>query len=157
MDIRHFRVRDAMSRDVVYVDVTDTVLEALERMRSNRVSGLPVVDGHGHCVGVISTSDILDLTEELEEGIAAASRIDAPFHQLALEHLADSDLGTRLVSEVMTHEVVHVTPEANLAQAAKLMLTKHVHRVIVVDKARSLQGIVSTTDILRVIADGTDL
>ena len=157
MDIRHFRVRDAMTRELVYVDVSDTVLEALERMRANRVSGLPVVDAEGHCVGVISTSDILDLTEELEEGIAAASLIDAPFHQLALEHLADSDLGTRLVSEVMTHDVVQVTPDASLAQAARLMLAKHVHRVIVVDKSRSLQGIVSATDILRMIANGAEM
>lgn len=156
MDIRRIHVSDAMSRDLVHVFVSDTVQEALELMRNNRVSGLPVVDGRGHCVGVISASDILDLTQEMEDDIAAASRVGAPFQQLALERLADSDLATRVVNEVMTHEVVSVRPDATLAKAAKLILDKQVHRVVVVDESNRLVGIVSTTDILRAVAGSGD-
>lgn len=52
------RVRDVMTGEVITVDENVSVEEALETMVSRRVSRLPVVDGDGKLVGIITMSDL---------------------------------------------------------------------------------------------------
>lgn len=61
------QLKDVVSRDVVYVNAQDTLREALDVMVENRVSAMPVVDARGHCVGVISVTDLLGMTKELAD------------------------------------------------------------------------------------------
>ena len=56
------RVDDLMTIDPVTVAVDATVEDAEELLRRNRVSGLPVIDGAGRLVGVISQTDLLHLS-----------------------------------------------------------------------------------------------
>ena len=57
------------------------------------------------------------------------------------------------VSDVMTASVVSVTPDAEIAEVAKL-LTKHgIHRVLVID-GETLVGVVSSLDLARLVAEG---
>ncbi len=67
------RVRDVMRKHVVTVNAQDTVHDALELMLENKVSALPVVDHRGHCVGVLSSRDFVDLTHDLDEDFHEAS------------------------------------------------------------------------------------
>ena len=55
------RVKDAMSRDVVTINAAELAHEALQLMAENKVSALPVVDRQGRCIGIISTSDFIDV------------------------------------------------------------------------------------------------
>ncbi len=59
--IQQRRVKDIMSRDVVTLDPEDKITEALELLVANRVSALPVVDKRKKCIGILSTSDLIDL------------------------------------------------------------------------------------------------
>ncbi|MGE0401205.1 MAG: CBS domain-containing protein, partial [Kofleriaceae bacterium] len=54
-------------------------------------------------------------------------------------------------SDVMTRELVRVSPEASLAEVARTMLKQHVHRVLVVAQG-NLVGVITTYDLLRVLA-----
>ena len=51
---------DFMQRDVVTVAPDDTLRDALALMTENHVTGLPVMDGKSRCVGLITSSDILN-------------------------------------------------------------------------------------------------
>jgi len=152
-DVRKMQLKDVMVTDVVSVRPGDTVREALSLMTQNRVSAVPVVNGHGRCVGVLSTTDLLNLTEELEDEIQAINKSEGLNHYLLIRHLADSDLGAQTVQEFMTPDVIQAPTTATIAQAATQMVRQHVHRVMVTDSQQRLLGIVSSTDILRALAE----
>jgi CBS domain-containing protein len=48
----------------------------------------------------------------------------------------------------MTPDVVSVTPETSVLKVIQNMVNAHVHRVVVLDEERRLQGIISTMDVL---------
>jgi len=148
------RVKDVLSRDVVAIGATDTVREALTLMVENRVSALPVVTTKGKCVGILSATDLLALTRDLNEELAEMQGGELN-HQWLLDQLAEHDFGRRRVEELMTEVVETVAPEATIAQAGRLMLRQRVHRLPVVDAAGHLLGIVSTTDLLTAFVDET--
>ena len=77
--------RDVMQRDVVIVQLGDTVREALDLMTNNHVTGLPVMGAKGHCVGLISSSDILnyelehtEFAQVANDGMAQHLNMDTP-------------------------------------------------------------------------------
>ena len=72
-DVYEKRVKDVMSRDLVTIDAKDSVHEALQLMAENKVAALPVVDRQGRCVGIISTSDLVDVTRDLEAVVLVRS------------------------------------------------------------------------------------
>ncbi|MBI5032383.1 MAG: CBS domain-containing protein [Chloroflexi bacterium] len=59
-----FRVGQVMTREVVAVTPSTSLLELKEIMRKRRISGVPVVDDNGDLVGVISLEDLLRAFEQ---------------------------------------------------------------------------------------------
>ena len=66
-DPRQVRARDLCSRSVATLEPTQTVEEAFLLMRENEVRRLPVVD-HGRPVGIVSITDLADLTSTRSGG-----------------------------------------------------------------------------------------
>ena len=66
-------LKDVVSTIVVTINPQDTLREAVDTMVENRVSALPVVDARGHCVGVISVTDLLGVTKDLSDELNALS------------------------------------------------------------------------------------
>lgn len=151
--IYSLRVKDVMSRDVVTIHADDTIHEAIELMVENRVVALPVVDRRQHCVGMISSSDLLDMTHELDEDLDAVRRSDDVPRRWIIDKLREA-LGGEPVSGQMTESVAMVGPETPLPEAAREMLRNRVHRLPVVGEGQKLLGIVSTMDLMDVFANG---
>lgn len=63
------------------------------------------------------------------------------------------DLGEHVVGEIMSRQVVALAPDAEVREAAELMLEADVHRVLVMEDGELL-GIVTMTDVVRVVAEG---
>ncbi|MGB5525303.1 MAG: CBS domain-containing protein, partial [Gemmatimonadota bacterium] len=57
------------------------------------------------------------------------------------------------VGSVMTAAVVSLPPEAPVQEAARIMVPAGVHRILVVDAAGELVGLVSSSDIVRAVAE----
>ncbi len=147
------RVKDVMSKEVVTANARDTVHDALELMIENKVSALPVVDHQGRCVGILSTSDFVDVTYELEEGLNAAEHQSELWWGLFIRNLSQN-VGQQSVMDLMTEDVVSVRPDTLLVRAADDMLRERVHRLPVVDDAGRLLGIVSMSDVLQAFVEG---
>ena len=147
------RVQDVMSKHVVAVGPEDTLHDAMSLIVENRVSALPVVDGHERCIGMLSTSDLINLTHDLDDEVHNIGRTNENERPWLFERLAEV-FGSERVSEQMTENVAAIAPEMSLAEAAALMLRNRVHRLPVVNEKERLLGILSTTDILGVVADG---
>ncbi|NND98150.1 MAG: CBS domain-containing protein [Pirellulaceae bacterium] len=146
------RVKDIMSRDVVTINAGDTVHEALVLMGENRVSALPVVDRHNHCVGILSTSDLVDMTRDLDDDIYHLDLVDMTSRRFLLEKLAHS-MGHESVQSFMSEAVTTLSRDASLGEATRELLRNRIHHLPVVDSKNHLLGILSTMDILAELAD----
>ena len=147
------RVKDVMSRDTVTLNAEDTVHEALTLMGENRVSALPVVDRRDRCVGILSTSDLVDMTRDVDEDLKQLDLVDPASQRFLIDKLADS-LGSEKVQSYMSESVTTVGMETPIGRAAREMLRNRVHHLPVLDHNERLIGIVSTMDILGEFADG---
>ncbi len=148
------RVKDVMSRDVVTIDARYSVHDTLQLMSDNRVATLPVVDGNLRCIGVISASDLMDVTAAIDYEIEELDRKGHYFFGHMIERLGDG-LGHHSVMDMMSENVVSIGPEELLTEAASRMLRDRIHRLPVVADERVV-GIVSTTDVLMAFVDSTE-
>lgn len=141
-----------MSRDVVALNAGDTIHDALTLMGENRVSALPVVDTKNRCVGILSTSDLVDMTRDVDDDLHHLDLVDPSSRRFLLEKLAHS-LGAESVQTFMSEAVATVQAETTLAQATRELLRNRVHHLPVVDSNEHLIGIISTMDVLSEFAD----
>jgi CBS domain-containing protein len=152
-NVYRLRVRDMLTKAVVAVNTDDTVQEALRFMVENRVSALPVVNGNEVCVGILSATDLMGLTRDLNEDLSEMGSLEFTPQRL-IDQMAEQDFGRRQVHELMTEVVETIGPEATLVEAARAMLRQQVHRLPVVNERQRLVGIISTTDVVAAFADG---
>lgn len=143
-----------MSRDPIAVKPETALNEAIKILAERRISGLPVVDQNDQLVGVISESDLM----WQETGVTPPAYIMILDSIIYLENPTkyERDLHKALgqtVGEVMTKkDLVTVTPETPVRQAAQLMHERKVHRLLVVDADAMLVGILTRGDIVRFMA-----
>jgi len=151
--VQQRRVKDVMSRDIVSLPAEATIHEALAMMTENRVSALPIVDRRNHCVGIFTTTDLLDLTRDVDDDVHQLDVVDPVSRRWLVDKLVQS-LGNETVASYMSEDVSTVSSETTLAIAARDMLRSQVHHLPVVDDKDRLVGIISTTDLLAEFADG---
>lgn len=148
---QHQLVQDVMKTDVVSLRPDDTLHDALDLFVENRVSALPVVDLRDRCIGMLSTSDVIDLTRDLDADLHELDEADRMSNGWIVDRLRGS-FGNDTVDSVMTEKVATVSPETSLPLAAQKMLRQRIHRLPVVDNDGQLVGIISTMDILAAFA-----
>jgi CBS domain-containing protein len=103
-----------------------------------RVGCAPVVDATGALIGIVTEADLMQL--ELHR--------DPTRHQR--RERAEPDLPPASIGQMMTTEVLAVPVDFDVADAARLMIERHVTRLPVVD-GRLVVGILSRTDLLRLL------
>jgi CBS domain-containing protein len=127
-------------------------LEGAARMlaRAN-ISGAPVVDAQGRCVGVLSAHDFLCWAER---GSPAAKNrpVRSEGYCSAWQISAVEGLPDEAVRNYMTADPVTVPPGETIGVMARMMVDAHIHRLIVLDRASRPIGIVSSTDVLAAVA-----
>lgn len=148
--------KDLMNPDVVSAREDMTVHQLMILLETNHITGVPVLDGSGALVGVVSASDIVIADEDLEDHDPPESA----FHHCAQDAAAESQMpppaegvGDLRVGRIMSRRVVTATPDTPVRQLAGTMHRRHIHRVIIVDDRR-VAGIVSSLDILRAVGEG---
>ncbi len=129
-------VGEVMSIEPVVIRADAPLTEAVKLLERERIHGLPVVDGTGSLVGVLSQTDLLRAR--------STEFLWANWPGLAVRHL-------------MTSPALTIHRSTPLADAARKMERHHVHRLVVVaDEDETLPiGVVSTTDLVRAMAEET--
>lgn len=134
------RVGDWMSADPVIVAPATEVGEARRLMHEGGFRHLPVVDG-GRLVGIVSDRDVRIDERALERALSRLTDVSVVV-------LAEAAGDERPVSQVMSRSP-HVVDEADpIEAAARLMLSRRISALPVVDGDRGLVGVVTTTDCL---------
>lgn len=143
-----------MRTDLVTVRATQTVADAARVLAHHRVSGAPVLGDDGELVGVLSITDVARRLAEVSRPVAWRSDFYiAPRWADPLPEVDAAALDRVEVREIMTPRVIDVPPNAPLDYLAKRMVEERVHRVLVT-VGRRLVGLVSSTDILRLVSEG---
>lgn len=128
------RVADLMQTDLQSVAPDMTVAQAVMRLSDAHVHGVPVVDGSGQIVGVLTTTDVLNAAAET----AGSEERERLFDQTTVE-------------EIMTSRPMTVDPDTDVKEAAQQMLYLEVHRLFV-EHDGQLVGVIAQSDIVRAVA-----
>ena len=144
------QVADVMTQAVISVTPETSIAEAARQMLDRRISGLPVVDAAGTVVGIVTEGDLLRRAE------TGTDRTRSRWLELLMTpgRMARDYVHShaRKVGEVMSRDVVAVAPEAPLDTVVRLMESRHIKRLPVIDGGR-LVGIVSRANLVRALLD----
>jgi CBS domain-containing membrane protein len=144
---------DVMSRDLLVIPRHMSLRAAAHLLAKSRVSGAPVTDELGRCVGVLSRTDLIrwmDRGEGTATRVAeAAACVCSDWQMLALGQVPEDE-----VRQYMTTDLVTADPEARLGHLARCMIDAHIHRVVILDRQQRPVGIVTGGDILAAVAQG---
>ncbi|MBF0294318.1 MAG: CBS domain-containing protein [Magnetococcales bacterium] len=141
-------VKDVMIKDVRTVRKDDPVRSVAVVICTNKISGLPVIEGENRLVGMISEKDILNA---LLPGYRNFLR--DPIRARDFDSMLDAyqDVLSKKVEELMTHRVFSVSPDDPVMLAASQMDLHRFRRIPVVEEGDKLVGIVSLGDIHKAI------
>ncbi len=173
-------VADVMQKDVITVSRNTSVRELIQLMTEESISGVPVLDESRRVVGVVSQTDVVrlaasqpELQDDGDEVFPAAylssedetSEDDWPeafftapeewgfVPAPSLSGVPAAPFDDVPVTEIMTPVAYAVSQEMEIPEAARFMADGRIHRALVVDDD-TLVGIVTTFDLLRVLAEG---
>jgi CBS domain-containing membrane protein len=117
-------------------------------MVENHISALPVIDHTGRCVGILSTSDFVDMTYNMDEGLNEFEPQGEIWWELFVSRVSER-VGQQSVLDLMAEEIAFAAPDEPLVHAARKMLRERIHHLPVLDAEQRLVGILTMTDILR--------
>ncbi len=148
------QARDVMTKPVISIGPRAKLSEAIDLMLKSRLSGLPVVDGAGELVGVLSEGDLL---RRAELGTARQRpRWIETFLRPGRSAADYVQTHGRVVEEVMTPDPVWVDADTSLDEIVSLMERNRIKRVPVLSSG-ALVGIVTRADLLRALSEKVGL
>ena len=148
------RVKEVMNPDIMTVSDEMTTDDLVRYLTEREISGAPVVDNQGHLIGVVSMTDV---GRHLAESSDFAESRPSEYYRdtagdVTLEDLDERYVATRTtVRDVMTPAIHQVPVSASVAEAARMMIERHIHR-LVVTQGKEPVGILTSMDLLRIIA-----
>lgn len=194
---------DLMTQEVVVLREKMPLREAARLLIQRGISGAPVVDDVGRCVGVLSTTDFVRLAlrrDDVKNALRPAQPLGCgfqlkhrepsgqevvlctlPFGVCPIQRMQPTESGeervvcrephcvltdwqvveleklpTDEVGQYMTPNPITVSASLSVRKLARLMMERHIHRVVVVDDVGGPIGIVTPMDILKAVAFGED-
>jgi CBS domain-containing protein len=154
------QVKDFMNVNVITVSPDDTIFEAAKSLAKSNIAGAPVLE-EGKIVGIISISDIIKFIDiklgklpKLEfPGISWLLLAFLQMQKMRVDMRRELEKATKSkVRDVMTKNVITISPTATIVEAAELMEKHDVNRLPVVSEGK-LVGIVARADLIRALVD----
>lgn len=143
---------DIMSHNIVMIPREMSLQGAARLLTRANVTGAPIVDADGCCIGVLSATDIMHWVETDHKPAEHSRRCNETLSQ-PWQIPVGAQEPTCCVEQYMTKDPVLVPPGTRIGELARLMMEAHIHRIIVVDSVNHRPiGIVSSMDILAVLA-----
>lgn len=142
------KAKDIMTTEVITVSPEQKVEEVARILADNNISGVPVVDGEGRLVGVVTENDLM----------VRARNLRIPFYVTLFDSIIFLENPRRFnehlkkftasrVEEIMTRQVLTVDEETPISEIAAVMTDKSINRVPVLRDGK-LVGIVTRNDIV---------
>ena len=150
---------DFMVTDVETLRPDHTLAHAAYKFLHFQISGAPVLDDVGKCVGVLSVTDVVSaadkvatLQAKVTDEFFAHSNLLLPSsaYESRLSGIRDKLMpaAEQPVSNFMVTDLVTVVESDPLEQVIRNLVDAHLHRVIVIDDQGMLRGLISTLDVM---------
>lgn len=121
-------VSSLMRRDVCTVDMDDTMASVEKRLAEQHLSWVPVLQGRGAIIGVISAADVVRF------------------------HAEAADPESVRAWQMCTYKPISVGADTDLAEVARLMVDRSIHHVVVT-AGGDVIGVLSSLDFVREFAE----
>lgn len=134
------RCEDIMSRNLITVSHNTPLAQAWQLLREHRIKALPVVDGDGHIVGIVTQTDLLRAAEP-----DADDKPDAPRSgKGGAAHSGDPDV----VGRIMTRKVRVASVQRHLVDVVPLFGGYGHHHLPIIGDDGRLAGIITQSDLV---------
>ena len=146
------KVKEIMTREVNSISPDISAWEGLMELSNNKISGLPVINQHGKLVGMFTEKEVLSFI--------LPSYVEKVGHFIYEENPKStktklSALNKLTVGQLMRKEVVTISEEVALCEAARVMLIQKARRLPVLDKSGKVVGIIAREDVLKAFIQET--
>jgi acetoin utilization protein AcuB len=131
-------VGDRMTKRPITISEDDSIDRGLDLMRSENVRRLPVVDKHGKLVGIVSEKDLLYASPSPATSL---SIYEIPYLLSKIK-----------MRDIMTQEVITVTEDTPLEEAARIMADHKIGGLPVM-RDDKLVGIITETDMFKIFLE----
>ena len=160
--------RDIMVRELVTLSPDQSLAEAADVLYSKQISGAPVVNDSGRCVGICTGSDILHAEHKASQERAELANsefwtsglaLPASIYAEKLGEIRDKlvPAADQIVRNFMTTDLVTVSEDDSVGSIVRKMIDVHIHRVIVTSSELRLVGIISMVDVLAALMRSSQL
>ena len=140
--MKHYLVKDWMRTKVITAGPKMGMLEAHRMMNRNKIRRLPIIKNNGTLIGIVTRSDV----RRAEPSEATTLNVWEMNYLLAKLQLGD----------IMTKDPYHVQPQDTIKTAAMLMHKNKIGALPVVDDNGHLVGIITESDVFRVLIEWFD-
>lgn len=149
--------REIMTPDPQVLEPATSIRDAARFLLDNDISGAPVVNEQDELVGILTKKDVIATVREAKMP-RMLSFFDAIIYLESTEEYNEElqRMAATTVEQAMSRDVLTVKTDTSLSRLASLMSDNHIPMLPVVDVEGRLEGIISTTDILKAIAYAPD-
>ena len=145
-------VSDIMTREVVFVTPNTQVSEVAKMLVDHNISGVPVVE-NGKIVGIVTEEDLI-MRDAIIDMPHFFGVFESVFYLTENRKELDEEMHKVLATEardLMTGKVVTISQDASVQELATLMVKKEVNPVPVTGPKGELVGIISRSDLVRLM------
>ncbi|MCK5825438.1 MAG: CBS domain-containing protein [Desulfuromusa sp.] len=145
--------RDIMTEEIVSVTLETSLADLAKKFVETRFSNLPVLDGEGHLLGIISETDLIEKHKPLH--IPTVMTLFDWVFTLGSEKRFQEEVDrvtAATVGELYREDPVTCSPDTTVRELAGLMSQHRVHLLPVVDDGKMV-GVVARLDLIRVMED----
>ncbi|MBI2921042.1 MAG: CBS domain-containing protein [Planctomycetes bacterium] len=149
------QAKDIMTKDVTTICEDMPVRNMIHIIRTTSFSGFPVVDKDGKAVGIVSQNDILRALAWALESDKLSKSFQTGKHRAAVKLLKSKrkvgvgGLLSKPVRELMTSGIIYCGPDTPVDEICETMVSKRIHRLVVLDGDGKVLGLISATDLVR--------
>ena len=136
---------------VVTARLDQTLGEVAALMARHHVTGVPIVDEWGCLAGLVTVSRIIELAREHGHGLDLP--LEPSWSPTQRAQGSDGQWHGFAARDAMVSDLVTVTQETSVREAARALLDGQVHRAVVLGPDRNVCGVVSTMDFTRLVAE----
>ncbi|WP_421077436.1 CBS domain-containing protein [Methanothermococcus sp. Ax23] len=149
---------DSVMKKPIVVNQNNDIRDVIKLFREHKISGAPVIDDDRNLVGIISESDIIKTLTTHDEKFNIV--LPSPFDLIELplkttlkieEFREDIEKALKTkVKDIMTKDVIVISPEASINEAAEVMTKNKIKRLPVI-KNGELVGIITRGDLIEAL------
>lgn len=149
------QVKDIMTTNIITVAPDTKITEVARIIHEHNFNGLPVVDKESKIIGLITELDLLS-NDSFGMHIPSFAKLIADFSVLKMAKGSDKanleSIVNATAETVMNQEFVSAAPTTSLTELMILFNEKHANPIPVVDENNVLKGIVSRSDIVKLVS-----